>query len=58
MTVSRGLQQPLEHRALALPAEQPPRLRPDDHPEQHATRVTDYGFPGFDCPGGKATMRT
>ena len=51
VTVPRGIQQPLEHLALALPAEQPPGLRPDDHPAQHATRVTDYGFPGFDRPG-------
>jgi hypothetical protein len=28
VTVSRGIQQPLEHRALAMPPEQPPRLAP------------------------------
>jgi hypothetical protein len=31
VTVPRGVQQPLEHRALAFPSDQPPRLRPDGH---------------------------
>ncbi len=45
VTVPHGSQQPVEHRALALPAQQPPRLRPDDHPGQHATGVMDCGVP-------------
>ena len=32
MTVPRRAQQPLEHRALALPAEQPPGVLADTHP--------------------------
>jgi hypothetical protein len=53
VTFPRGIQQPVEHRALALPAEQPPSLRADDHPAAcHVAR--DYGFPGFDQRGRRA----
>jgi hypothetical protein len=48
VTVPRGIQQVLKHRALVLPAEQPPRLSTDDHPGSMLPRVTDYGFPGCD----------
>jgi hypothetical protein len=37
-SVPRGIQQPLEHRALALPAQQPPRVRTDDHPGSMSPR--------------------
>jgi hypothetical protein len=44
VTVPRGNQQPLERHALALPAEQPPRLRADDHPGSMppGSRTTDF----------------
>ena len=48
---------PLEHRAIALPANQPRGLRPDDHPGKHATGVTDYGFPGFDEAAATGMMQ-
>ncbi len=54
--VPRVLQQPLEHRALAFPANQPISLDRCDHPRQHATGVMDYGFPGFDRHGATATI--
>ena len=41
VTVPNGIQQSLKHRALALPAEQPPRLSTDDHPGSMLPRVTD-----------------
>ena len=52
----RGLQQPVEHLALALPAEQPPRLRADDHLGSMPPGCTDYGFPGFDRTGGSGQL--
>lgn len=45
VTVPSGIQQALKHRALVLPAEQPSRLSPDDHPGGMPPGVTDYGFP-------------
>ena len=42
VAVARGFQQAVEHRVLALSAEQlPARLRPHDHPRQHATKLTN-----------------
>ena len=40
VTVPRGIQQPLEHRAFALPADEPPPAAPRPS-RQHATRVRD-----------------
>ncbi|MEA2532645.1 MAG: hypothetical protein QOJ93_456, partial [Actinomycetota bacterium] len=56
VTVPRGIQQALKHRALALPAEQPPRLSTDDHPGSMLPEVTNYGFPGCDEPAAAATI--
>ena len=51
-TAARGIQNPLEHRALALPPEQPPRLRSDDHlgsmPAGHGLRISGIRSTGFD----------
>ncbi len=44
VTVPRGLQQPLQHRPLASPAQQPPRLRTDDHPGSMPPGSRTTGF--------------
>ena len=57
MTLPRGIQQPLEHRALALPAAQLHCGCCRGHPDKHATGVTDYGFPGCDRLADEGTMQ-
>jgi hypothetical protein len=44
VAAARGIQQPVEHRALALPAEQPPRACADDHlgSMPPGSRTTDF----------------
>ena len=44
MTVPRGIEQALEHRAFASPAEQPPRLRTDGHPGSMPPGSRTTGF--------------
>ena len=52
VTVPRGTQQPLEHRALALPADEPPRLRAHDHPGSMPPGSGTKDFLDSTNPGG------